>query len=65
MDGVMPVVAICAVGLSCCLGYLVFVGVRAVKKRFGKRESTFELNEDVLVVDLKEYRRKKRNVDKK
>ena len=58
MDGVMAVVAICAVGLSCCAGYLVFVAVRAVKNRFGKRASSFELDEDVLVVDLKEYRRK-------
>lgn len=61
MDKVMPIVAICAVGLAACVGYLLFVTVRALRRRFGKEKETFELEDNTLVVDLKEYKRNKRN----
>lgn len=61
MDKVMPIVAICAVGLAVCVGYLLFVAVRALRRRFGKEKETFELEDNTLVVDLKEYKRNKRN----
>ena len=61
MDKVMPIVAICAVGLAACVGYLLFVAVRALMRRFGKEKETFELEDNTLVVDLKEYKRNKRN----
>jgi len=61
VDKVMPIVAICAVGLAACVGYLLFVAVRALRRRFGKEKETFELEDNTLVVDLKEYKRNKRN----
>ena len=61
MDKVMPIVAICAVGLAACVGYLLFVAVHALRRRFGKEKETFELEDNTLVVDLKEYKRNKRN----
>ncbi len=61
MDKVMPIVAICAVGLAACVGYLLFVAVRVLRRRFGKEKETFELEDNTLVVDLKEYKRNKRN----
>lgn len=61
MDKVMPIVAICAVGLAACVGYLLFVAVRTLRRRFGKEKETFELEDNTLVVDLKEYKRNKRN----
>ena len=57
----MPIVAICAVGLAACVGYLLFVAVRTLRRRFGKEKETFELEDNTLVVDLKEYKRNKRN----
>lgn len=61
VDKVMPIVAICAVGLAACVGYLLFVAVCALRRRFGKEKETFELEDNTLVVDLKEYKRNKRN----
>ena len=61
MDKVMPIVAICAVGLAACVGYLLFVAVRTLRRRFGKEKETFDLEDDTLVVDLNEYKRRKKN----
>ncbi len=61
MDQVMPIVAICAVGLASCLGYLLFVLIRALRRRFGREKEIFDLEDDTLVVDLSEYKRRKRN----
>ncbi len=60
MDQVMPIIAICAVGLCAAVGYLLFVAVNALRKRFGKHSNVIEIDDDTLVVDLREYRRKKR-----
>lgn len=59
MDQVMPIIAICAVGLCAAVGYLLFVAVNALRKRFGKHGNVIEIDDDTLVVDLREYRRKK------
>ena len=47
--------AVCA-----AVGYLLFVAVNALRKRFGKHGNVIEIDDDTLVVDLREYRRKKR-----
>lgn len=60
MNGVTAVVAICIVGLCGCVGYLLYVVFVTLRKRFGREKEVFELSEDVLEIDLREYKRNKK-----
>lgn len=60
MDKVAPIVAICIVGLCVCVGSLAFMAFNALRKRFGKDSHSFELDDNVLEVDLRRYRNEKK-----
>lgn len=60
MSGVTAVVSVCIVGLCACVGYLLYVGFVALRKRLGKEKEVFELSDDVLEIDLREYKRNKK-----
>ncbi len=58
--GVWAVVTICIVGLCGCVGYLLYLAFVTLRRRFGREKEEFELDEDVLEVDLRQYRKQKR-----
>lgn len=53
MDEVMPLVIICVIGIGGCVLYMLFLAIVALRRRFCRYKEEFELDEDVLVVDIK------------
>lgn len=56
MSGAIAVVIVCGVGIVLCVGYIVLLCARAVRKRSHKHE--FEIEENVLTVRLGKNRKK-------
>lgn len=54
MDKALPVVIICGVGMALCVGYLVFVLVKALRRKFcgGRKFNQFEIDEESLTIKL-------------
>lgn len=58
MDKVLPIIIICSIGIAAALGYIVYVIVRAIQARRGKRGNEFEIDEDSLTIKLGRKRNK-------
>ena len=52
MKEVLPVIIFCCIGIVLCIGYLVFLLVRAIKGNHGKRVESFDFDENTLTIDL-------------
>ena len=60
MNQILPVIIVCAVGIGLCLGYIVFLCVKAVRANPpAKHKQVFEIEEDVLTVKLGRRKKKK------
>ncbi len=60
MNGVLPLIIICAVGLSACLGFLGFVLVQYLRKKFfRKKKVEYDLDDRMLTIKLskKDFRK--------
>lgn len=53
MDKVLPIIIICGVGIAVTVGYIIFVIVRAVSFKRGKRPNEFEIDDDTLTIHLR------------
>lgn len=53
MDDFLPLIIACGVGACGCIVYVLALFVVAVYRRFGGIKEEFELDEDVLVVDIR------------
>ena len=56
MEQVLPIIIVCGVGIVACLAYIVAVSVKALRRSPRKRE--FEIEEDVLVIQLGKRKKK-------
>lgn len=57
MKQVLPVIIICSVGILACLAYIVYVVVRALRRkppkpRTNKNRNEFEIEDDTLIIKL-------------
>lgn len=58
MEKILPVIIVCGVGIVACLTYIVAVCIRAIRRR-PRRVREFEIEDDVLVINLKNRNKKK------
>ncbi len=58
MDEILPLIIVCGVGACGCIVYVLALFVVAVYRRFGGIKEEFELDEDVLVVDIRRTKKK-------
>lgn len=58
MEKVLPLIIICSIGIALCLAYLTFVLVKALRKKFGKNRNRFEIEDDVLTIELDRKKKK-------
>lgn len=58
MQEVLPIIIICCVGLAICLGLLFYYFLRFIVRHFRNRHEEFELDENVLTINLEKKRRK-------
>ena len=58
MDKILPIIIVCGVGIVLCLGYILVVSVKAIRRR-PRRKREFEIEEDVLVIKLGKKNKKK------
>ena len=60
MNKVLPIIIVCGVGIALCLGYILFLCVKALRANPPtKRKHEFEIEEDVLTVKLGRRKSKK------
>ena len=52
MKEVLPIIIVCGVGLSVCVGLLVFFFVRYVRSKIRKKSEEFEMDENTLTIRL-------------
>ena len=53
MDGVLPVIIVCAVGIAACFSFLGYLFVQYFKKRFyHKKKVEYDLDERTLTIKL-------------
>lgn len=54
MKEVLPIIVFCAVGLAVCVGLLVLMFVRFLRKKsiFRKKSEEFEMDESTLTINL-------------
>lgn len=52
MKEVLPVVIGCIVGIFICLGYLMFLLVKSIRKKYPKKAETFDFDENTLTIDI-------------
>ena len=57
MKKVLPIIIVCGVGIIACLAYIVVVCVNAFRAR-PRRKREFEIEEDVLVINLGKRKKK-------
>ena len=53
MDGVLPIIIVCAVGLAACFAFLGYVLVQYCRKNvFRKRKVEYDLDDKTLTIKL-------------
>jgi len=53
MNKVLPIIIICSVGIAAALGYIVFIAVKTLINKRGKRpRNEFEIEDDTLTIHL-------------
>ena len=57
MKEVLPIVIFCIVGIALCIAYLVFLLVRELKGKGGKKVESFDFDENTLTIDLKKRKK--------
>ena len=57
MKEVLPIIIGCSVGIVLCVAYLVFLLVRGLKGKVGKRVESFDFDENTLTIDLKKRKK--------
>lgn len=60
MDGVLPIIIICAVGLAACIAFLTYVLVQYLRKKyFRKKKVEYDLDDRTLTIKLskKDFRK--------
>ncbi len=59
MKKVLPIIIICSVGIAVALGYIVFIAVKTLIKKRGKRpRNEFEIEDDTLTIHLRKRSKK-------
>lgn len=53
MEGAIPIIVICSIGMAGCLAYMIYALIKALRHK-GKfrRRNTFEIDEDSLTIKL-------------
>lgn len=57
MKEVLPIIIGCSVGIVLCVAYLLFLLVRGLKGKVGKRVESFDFDENTLTIDLKKRKK--------
>lgn len=52
MEGVLPIIIICAIGIAACFAFLGYVFVRYCRKRFHKKKVEYDLDDRTLTIKL-------------
>ena len=53
MDGVLPIIIVCAVGLAACFSFLGYVLVQYLRKRFFRKKNVeYDLDDKTLTIKL-------------
>ena len=58
MEKVLPIVIVCGIGILACMAYIVVISVKALRAR-PRRGREFEIEEDVLVIELGKKKKRK------
>lgn len=60
MKEILPIIIVCGVGIALCIAYIVFLCVKALRASpRAKRTHQFEIEDDVLTVNLGKRKSKK------
>lgn len=57
MNGVIPIIIVCGVGIVASFAYIIILSVKAVRRR-PPRKRELEIEEDVLTVKLNKRRKR-------
>lgn len=59
MEQILPIIIGCSVGISICLGWLVFVFVRHLRTKRHPKQEVFEMDDRTLTVKLNNKKNRK------
>lgn len=59
MDGILPVIIICSVGIAACFAFLGYVLVQHLRRKIHKKKVEYDLDDRTLTIKLskKDFRK--------